>query len=96
MPSETHVTGDLPTRDEVVELIRERLSEILEIPGDSIVESNSFAEDLHADSLALIELVEILEEELSERAAGFAIADEDLQDLTTVGSAADYVMAKLS
>jgi acyl carrier protein len=52
-------------------------------------------EDLDADSLALIELVEALEEELGERTVGFRIDDEDLEDLRTVRDAVDYVVAKL-
>ena len=58
-------------------------------------EGDSFADDLDADSLALIELVEALEEELSERSVGFRIDDEDLEDLKTVRDAVDYVVAKL-
>ena len=46
---------------------------------------------LEADSLALIELVESLEEELSDRTVGFRIEDEDLEDLKTVRDAVDYV-----
>ena len=46
-----------------------------------ISEGQSFVDDLDADSLALIELVEALKEEFSERAAGFRIDDEDLADL---------------
>ena len=48
-----------------------------------INEGDSFADDLDADSLALIELVEALEEELGERTVGFRIDDEDLEDLKT-------------
>jgi len=51
---------------------------------------------LDADSLALIELVEGLEEELSERSVGFRIEDDDLQDLKTVRDAIDYVMARVN
>ena len=47
------------------------------------------------DSLALIELVEAIEEELSERATGFRIDDDDLEDLKTVRDAVDYVVARL-
>ena len=61
----------------------------------AINEGDSFADDLDADSLALIELVEALEEELGERSVGFRIEDEDLADLKTVRDAVDYVMAKL-
>ena len=83
------------TRVEVFELIRDRLSDILEIDPDQIREGDSFADDLEADSLALIELVEALEEELGERTVGFRIEDEDLQDLKSVRDAVDYVHAKV-
>lgn len=81
-------------RDEVVTLIRDRLADILEIEPDQINEGDSFADDLDADSLALIELVEALEEELADRTVGFRIEDEDLQDLKTVRDAVDYVHGK--
>ena len=83
------------TRDDVVALVRDRLADILEIEPEQIKEGDSFADDLDADSLALIELVEALEEELAERASGFRIDDEDLEDLRTVRDAVDYVVAKL-
>jgi acyl carrier protein len=72
-------------------MIRERLAEILEIDESRIALDSRFTEDLDADSLALIELVEALEEELSERSVGFRIEDEDLADLKTVRDAVDYV-----
>ena len=95
MPAETLVEGVPIGRDEVLELIRDRLADILEIEPSEIGEGNSFADDLDADSLALIELVEALEEELSERSAGFRIEDDDLEDLKTVRDAVDYVVSRL-
>ncbi|MDH4145675.1 MAG: phosphopantetheine-binding protein [Acidimicrobiia bacterium] len=83
------------SRDEVFGIIRDRLADILEIEPDSIAEGNSFADDLGADSLALIELVEALEEELGERTVGFRIEDEDLEDLKSVRDAVDYVMSRV-
>ena len=54
-----------------------------------------FREDLEADSLALVEIVEIVEEELAPRArAGFHLEDEELDSLTTVGEAVDLAVAK--
>lgn len=91
MPAETHMEQSPMTRAEVFELIRDRLSDILEIEPDQIREGDSFADDLEADSLALIELVEALEEEFAERTVGFRIEDEDLQDLKSVRDAVDYV-----
>ena len=95
MPAETHVEQGPIDRNEVFELIRDRLADILEVDPGTISEGQSFADDLEADSLALIELVEALEEELSERSVGFRIDDEDLEDLKTVRDAVDYVLAKL-
>jgi acyl carrier protein len=82
-------------RDGVLAIVRDRLADILEIDPSEIEEGDSFADDLEADSLALIELVEQLEEELSERTVGFRIEDEDLEDLKTVRDAVDYVVARL-
>ena len=82
-------------RDEVLTLIQDRLADILEVEPDTINEGDSFVDDLDADSLALIELVEALEEEIGERSVGFRIEDEDLEDLKTVRDAVDYVVARL-
>lgn len=78
-------------RDEILRIVRDSLSDILEIEPDTISEGQSFVDDLDADSLALIELVEALEEQVGERAADFRIEDEDLEDLKTVRDAVDYV-----
>ena len=95
MPTETHVEQGPIDREFVLNLVRDRLADILETEPTAINEGDSFADDLDADSLALIELVEALEEELGERSVGFRIEDEDLADLKTVRDAVDYVMAKL-
>ncbi len=91
MPAETHVEEGPIDRAEIFEIIRDRLADILEIEPSTISEGQSFVDDLEADSLALIELVEGLEEEIGERTAGFRIEDEDLEDLKTVRDAVDYV-----
>lgn len=95
MPAETHTERGPMDRQAVFELVRDQLADILEVDPATIGEASSFAEDLDADSLALIELVEALEEELGERSVGFRIDDEDLEDLRTVRDAVDYVFAKL-
>jgi acyl carrier protein len=83
------------TRDDVVTLVRDRLADILEVDPQQINEGDSFADDLEADSLALIELVEAIEEELADRTVGFRIEDEDLQDLRLVRDAVDYVYGRV-
>jgi acyl carrier protein len=80
----------------VFNIVRDQLSEILEIDPSAISEGQSFVDDLDADSLALIELVEALEEELAEIVPNFRIEDEDLQDLKTVRDAVDYVFGRVS
>lgn len=95
MPAETVKEPGPPDRREVFELIRGQLADILEIDPSKVTEASSFTEDLSADSLALIELVEALEGELGEHSAGFRIDDEDLEELKTVRDAVDYVVAKL-
>jgi acyl carrier protein len=78
-------------REEILGIVRDRLADILEIDPSTITEGQSFVDDLDADSLALIELVEALEEQLSDRVPNFRIDDEDLEDLKTVRDAVDYV-----
>ena len=95
MPAETHVEQGPMDRQGVLNLVRDRLADILEVEPASINEGDSFREDLDADSLALIELVEAIEEELGERTVGFRIDDDDLEDLKTVRDAVDYVVARL-
>ncbi len=84
------------TRNDVFEIIRNHLADILEIDPSGIVETSSFTDDLNADSLALIELVEAIEEEFSSQGNSFRIEDEDLEELRTVRDAVDYVVEKLN
>jgi len=95
VPAETHVEQGPLDRNGVFEIVRAILADILEIDPNTISEGQSFTDDLDADSLALIELVEALEEELGERSVGFRIEDEDLVDLKTVRDAVDYVFAQV-
>lgn len=91
MPAENPDSHAPISRDEILQIVRDRLADILEIDPSTINEGQSFVDDLDADSLALIELVESIEEELSDRTTGFRIEDEDLEDLKTVRDAVDYV-----
>ena len=95
MPAETHVEQGPLDRNAIFEIVRDRLADILEIDPSTVSEGQSFVDDLDADSLALIELVEAIEEELSERTVGFRIDDEDLEDLKSVRDAVDYVFERV-
>ena len=91
MPAETHVEQGPLDRNAIFEIVRDRLADILEIDPATITEGQSFVDDLGADSLALIELVEALEEELGERASGSASRTKTCADLKSVRDAVDYV-----
>ena len=75
-------------RNSVLEKVRQHLAEILEIDAAGISETNTFADDLGADSIALIELVDSLEQEFT----GFEFNDDDLAELKTVADAVDYIV----
>jgi acyl carrier protein len=75
-------------RNSVLEKVRQHLSEILEIDASTISETQNFADDLGADSIALIELVDSLEQEFT----GFEFNDDDLAELKTVADAVDYIV----
>ena len=73
-----------------MELIRSHLSEELEIDPSRIEDDTRFKEDLEADSLDLVALVQELEDR-----SGVRIPDEDAVKIKTVGQAADYVSSRL-
>lgn len=70
------------TIDKVIEL----LSEQLNIDKATINKDTRIVEDLHADSLDVVEMLIALEDEFH-----ISVPDEDAKGLTTVGSIADYV-----
>ena len=96
MPAETNMERTPLDRPAILALVKDRLADILEIEPSDINEGHSFADDLDADSLALIELVESLEEEVNERHSGFRIEDDDLEDLKTVRDAVDFVDSSIN
>jgi acyl carrier protein len=84
------------TSDEVLAVVQAAVATVLERDPSTVRRETRFREDLEADSLALVEIVEIVEESLAPHARrGFHIEDEDLDALTTVGEAVDYALAKL-
>lgn len=84
------------TPDEVLSVVQRAVSIVLEVEPATVTRTTRFKEDLQADSLALVEIVEIVEETLAPQARpGFHIEDEDLDALSTVGEAVDYAVARL-
>lgn len=90
------MTADALAREQVLELVRQACATVLELDPRTVTRETRFGDDLHADSLALVEIVEIVEEALAPQApAGFHIEDEELDGLTTVGEAVDLAVARL-
>ncbi len=68
------------------EMIRDFLVEQLGIDEDEITMESSFADDLGADSLDLVELIMALEEEYD-----IKIDDEEAETLKTVGDVVNFI-----
>lgn len=79
-------------RNAILDIVRTNLAEILEIDASAISETQAFADDLGADSIALIELVDTLEQHFSSTIPNFQFDDDDLADLRTVADAVDYIV----
>lgn len=64
--------------------------EVLAVDEAQVTKEASFADDLDADSLDLVELVMALEEEFD-----VTVEEEELEGITTVGAAFDLITSKL-
>jgi len=73
---------NMSTFDKVKEVIIDKLG----VDEDAIKTDAHFINDLGADSLDTVELIMEFEEEF-----GIEIPDEDAENITTVGSAVDYI-----
>lgn len=85
-----------PRTDDVLDLVLERVRVVLELPADRVTPASRFDEDLHADSLDLVEVVESVERALSARGYTVSLPDEELLALATVGEAAQRIAAAAS
>ena len=64
--------------------------EVLSVEETQVTKEASFADDLDADSLDLVELVMALEEEFD-----VTVEEEELEGIDTVGAAFDLIKGKL-
>ena len=83
-------------RTEIFATVCRHLAEILEISAADISETQTLADDLDADSIALIELVDSLEQEFSDIIPNFQFDDDDLSGLLTVADAVNYIALALA
>ena len=71
---------------DVLKAIADVLDEVAGTPRDQVVPEARFAEDLEVDSLTMVEVVTACEDRF-----GVRIPDEKLEELRTVGDAADFI-----
>jgi acyl carrier protein len=77
-------------RAEVMQVMRDKAVEMLEVEAEAVQEDKSFVDDLEVDSLSLVEYTMDLEDAL-----GIELPEEELSDLKTIGAFLDVVMSKL-
>ena len=68
------------------ERLRDIIADTLKVDKEKVTPEASFADDLKADSLDLVELIMAFEDEY-----GVEIPDEHAQKIRTVGNALEYV-----
>ena len=78
------------SEEETFERFKKCAVEVLAVEADQITKEASFADDLDADSLDLVELVMSLEEEFD-----VTVDEEELEGIDTIGKAYDLITAKL-
>lgn len=81
------------TRTHVARLLLRRVGEVLALDPATITESSRFDEDLAADSLDLIEMLEGLERDLRAEGVAVTLPDSELTALRTVGDVVQRVHA---
>ena len=77
-------------RNEVLDVMRRKAVELLEVDADAVQPDKSFVADLEVDSLSLVEYTMDLEDEFD-----IALPEEELTDITTIGAFLDLIVSKL-
>ena len=73
-------------KEEIFEKLKELVVDQLGVEEDEVTMEASMQDDLGADSLDLVDLVMSVEDEF-----GVKVADEDLENIKTVGDIVDYI-----
>ena len=73
-------------KEEIFDKLKELVVDQLGVEGDEVTMEASMQDDLGADSLDLVDLVMSVEEEF-----GVKVADEDLENIKTVGDIVNYI-----
>ena len=79
----------MPTREELIfEQVREIIAKQLGITEDKIQKNTSFTKDLKADSLDVVELIMLFEEQFD-----ISIQDDQAGQLATVQDVVEYIIS---
>ncbi len=76
-------------RAEVLQVLRDKAVEMLEVQADDVQEDKSFVDDLKVDSLSLVEYTMDLED-----AFDIELPEEELVDVKSIGAFVDVILAK--
>jgi acyl carrier protein len=79
------------TPDELLEIVRTATVNILGVDAASVTLEADFAADFEADSLAMVEIITEVEDEL-----GIEVPPEELKDVKTVGQAVELLQGKVA
>jgi acyl carrier protein len=79
------------TRDQLLEIVREATVGVLGVDPAAVTPEAHFADDLDADSLALVEIIMAVEDQLD-----IQVPEEELKDVRTVGAALDLLDTKVN
>ena len=78
------------SREEILEKVRELIADKLGVDKDEVTEEASLVDDLGADSLDLVDLVMVFEEEFDVK-----IEDDELENIKTVKDVVEGIMSKM-
>ena len=73
-------------KEEIFDKLKELVVDQLGVEEDEVTMEATMQDDLGADSLDLVDLVMSVEEEF-----GVKVADEDLENIKTVGALVEYI-----
>jgi acyl carrier protein len=78
-------------RAEVLQVLRDKAVEMLEVDAEQVQEDKSFVDDLQVDSLSLVEYTMELEDTF-----GIELPEEELTDVKTIGAFVDVILKKVN
>jgi acyl carrier protein len=84
-----------PSTSDVLALLTERVTSVLGV-DQPVTAQTRFDEDLHADSLDLVEVVESVERALRDQGYELSVDDDELLAVATVGEAAERIAAGIA